>query len=212
MSLFMTMKKRIFVLLFVVLVFNLSIVNAEEQQSVINKTTKDGVKTEKSWFGKVVDTIITTEKNQIFGDKVHQLSVSYYEHSGQRNIHQFVLSYARANQLFGVHGRYNGEIFYLFGKDRKLHHDYGVFGFQITQDVIIGTPMLYITGGLGASYFCGNKIGDMTAFEFIQQLSMGHRFDNGIVVEFVYRHYTNLGLADKNHPLNMLGATFKYTF
>ena len=143
---------------------------------------------------------------------MHQLGVSYYEHSGQRDIHQFVLSYARANQLFGVHGRYTGEIFYLFGKDKKLNNNYGAFGFQITQDIIIGTPMLYITGGLGASYFCGNKMGDMTGFEFIQQLSMGHRFDNGIVVEFVYRHYTNFGMADRNHPLNMLGATLRYTF
>ena len=164
---------------------------------------------------KIVNTIkdiFVPEKNQIFGDTIHQVGITYFEHYGQRSLHMINLSYSRQNQLFGLKGRYNGEILYLFGRDKKQHIDYGAFAFQVIQEVIFGRPMFYITAGLGVNYFCGTKIGDMTNFNFITQLSAGHRFDNGLIIEFVYRHYTNFNFSSNNHPLNLFGASIKYTF
>lgn len=173
---------------------------------------KSANKTSNNKIVNTIKDIFVPEKNQIFGDKIHQVGITYLAHSGQRNLHQIVLSYSRQNSLFGLQGRYSAEILYFFGRDTKQHIDYGAFAFQGLQEIIIGHPMFYITGGVGASYFCGTKIGDMTNFNFILQLSAGHRFDNGLVVEFIYRHYTNFNFAPVNHQLNMFGASIKYTF
>ena len=62
---------------------------------------------------KIVNTIkdiFVPEKNQIFGDTIHQVGITYFEHYGQRSLHMINLSYSRQNQLFGLKGRYNGEI------------------------------------------------------------------------------------------------------
>ena len=124
----------------------------------------------------------------------------------------------------------------------KKDGEYRQIGIEFLPEIIIGCKNLYFTAGVGASYMLGTKRvsylsyhnptangvptqndkatgGDtdyhyngMTYFNFVLTASVGHRFDNGMVVEIMWKHYSNGGLGSVNYDVNAFGASLRYAF
>ncbi|MBR1428680.1 MAG: acyloxyacyl hydrolase [Rickettsiales bacterium] len=52
----------------------------------------------------------------------------------------------------------------------------------------------------------------MTNFNIPVTASIGHRFDNGMVAELTWKHYSNGHIGHYNHQVNNLGVSVRYTF
>lgn len=52
----------------------------------------------------------------------------------------------------------------------------------------------------------------MTYFNFALTASIGHRFNNGLVIELLWKHYSNGGLGAVNYDVNAFGASLRYAF
>ena len=52
----------------------------------------------------------------------------------------------------------------------------------------------------------------MTNFNFPITVSIGHRFENDIVVELLWKHYSNGHLGEVNYDANFVGVSIRYVF
>jgi len=111
-----------------------------------------------------------------------------------------------------------------------------VIGGDCIQELVFGHQNLYLSFGIGFSYifyvkskykttkFNNEKVdgGDVdinrptvyfnSRFNFVGKVSLGHRFDCGLIVEATWKYYTNAGLADYNRPFSMAGLSIGYAF
>ena len=162
-------------------------------------------------------------------------------HSGQRDIGNINLSYSRYHNLWEINCRFSFGLNYFFIKqniDRENESENGILnlnllGAELVEEIILGHPNLYFTFGLGVSYIffvdgkakTNNKyfnqeynetyskiLPNNSNFNFVIKASIGHRFNNGIILELNWKHYSNGGLNGYNWGINVFGATIGYLF
>ena len=66
--------------------------------------------------------------------------------------------------------------------------------------------------GYGGTKEGGYKAAGITNFNVPITASLGHRFDNGLAIEIMWKHYSNGHVADYNSEINTVGISFRYTF
>lgn len=239
---FFKLNKAIFALLFFCCVAtNVSIAEtkstSKEKNGEENKVEKEINKNDNSKdnaFVGFIKTYILPDKNPIFQDKKHELSISYlitfnppniaeydYVSPGhfKRAVHSYQMHYSQPDKFLGLNGRLSVGVFTWYGVSGEYKHLYKAYGIELIQEFIFGTPMFYITAGIGPSY-AGGKTGRMsnnryvglTAFNFSSVIKIGHRFDCGAVIEFAYHHYSNGSLGLVNQGLDMMGLSFGWVF
>lgn len=152
-----------------------------------------------------------------------------------RELHHFAIQYSGPNKFLGIHGRTSLGLGYLYGQDYwALNPEEGKYNtplFEIIQEFILGNKYVYITCGVGLSwqiypsanyqwkpeypyvtYDGGYTADGMTNFNIPLTVAIGHRFDNGLVVELMWKHYSNGHIHHYNHEVNALGISLRYTF
>ena len=216
-------------------------VNNKKKEGLIgyvSPTTRNKIS---KWF----HTYLSPDKNPVFLDKKHLIGFTYgYDidrrwaligditRAQSREMHTLSIGYSRGFKFFCFNGRYTLGLFSWLGYDPKAvggDFKYRTLGIEFIPEIIIGTKMLYITAGVGASYvFYGetsynstnplhNTINNttkdgLTYFNWVITASIGHRFDNGLVLELLWKHYSNGQLGDVNYDLNFIGMSVKYAF
>ena len=140
--------------------------------------------------------------------------------------------YSAGQQWLGVNGRTSVGIFSILGYDplaiEKGKGSYRQLGFELIQEFVVGTKDLYLTCGVGLSWLTTNtsyaskkntehygkneKWDGMTNFNIPVTASIGHRFDNGMVAELTWKHYSNGHIGHYNHQVNNFGMSVRYTF
>lgn len=162
-------------------------------------------------------------------------------HSGQRDIGNINLSYSRYHNLWEINCRFSIGLNYFFIKqniDRISTLENGILnihflGSELVEEIILGHPHLYFTFGLGVSYIFfidsraktgdeyfnqeynetyGKILPNNSNFNFVIKASIGHRFNNGLILELNWKHYSNGGLNGYNWGINVFGATIGYLF
>jgi len=201
------------------------------QAETIKNTQKEN-KQEDSAVMSFVKTYIFPDKNPVFQNKRNELYVSYYitynrgEGSEygvgnkyfERAVHSAQFHYAQPDKLLRVHGRLSVGFFTWHGVKGEYRHLYKAYGIEAIQELIFGTPVLYLSAGIGPSFAMGekgNKPGTgsgLTGFNFSSVIKIGHRFDCGAVLEVAYHHYSNGGVRIINQGLDMIGVSFGWTF
>ena len=237
---FFKLNKAIFALLFFYCVAtNVSVAetksNAKEKNGEKNKVEKEINKNndgKDNAFVGFMKTYIFPEKNPIFQDKKNELYISYYAtfNTGEgeaygvgrkhfeRAVHSAQFHYAQPNKLLRVHGRLSVGVFTWHGVAGEYKHLYQAYGIEAIQEMIFGTPMLYLSAGIGPSFAMGKKglvygtSKGLTGFNFSSVVKIGHRFNCGAVIEIAYHHYSNGGVRAINQGLDMIGMSFGWVF
>lgn len=177
--------------------------------------------------------IYFSRKKPIFQNKENEIYIPYYatfnkgegkeygvgEKHFKRAVHSYQMHYSQPDKFLGLNGRLSVGVFTWYGVSGEYKHLYKAYGIELIQEFIFGTPMFYITAGIGPSY-AGGKTGRMsnnryvglTAFNFSSVIKIGHRFDCGAVIEFAYHHYSNGSLGLVNQGLDMMGLSFGWVF
>ena len=104
---------------------------------------------------------------------------------------------------------------------------------ELSQEIIFGHQYLYITFGFGISYaFLINSWTETNSpgfdnmfkelnpqifwnnseFNWLVKASLGHRFDCGLVLEFMLKHYSSGGMGDVNNGTTMYAVAMRYVF
>ena len=157
----------------------------------------------------------------------------------RRHLHNITFQYSRPFKFFGLHARYSAGIFAMFGYDDgaidKSKWQYRNIGVEFLPEIIVGNKEFYITAGVGVSYMFGRNLiyesnnnqpgngyylhcvgglcyNGMTNFNFPITVSIGHRFENNIVVELLWKHYSNGHLGEVNYDANFVGVSIRYVF
>ena len=142
------------------------------------------------------------------------------------------VQYSAGQQWLGTNGRTSVGIFSILGYDpmaiEKGKGSYRQLGFELIQEFVVGTKDLYLTCGVGLSWLTtkvsyastketehygkNEKWDGMTNFNIPVTASIGHRFDNGMVAELTWKHYSNGHIGHYNHQVNNFGMSVRYTF
>ena len=226
----------------------------ETEQTTAEQEKKEGLigyvePTTRNKISKWFHTYLSPDKNPVFLDKKHLIGFTYgYDvdrrwaligditRAQSREMHTLSIGYSRGFKFLCFNGRYTLGLFSWLGYDPKAvggDFKYRTLGIEFIPEIIIGTQMLYITAGVGASYvFYGKTSYDstnrldntihnsadgvrkdgLTYFNWVITASIGHRFDNGLVLELLWKHYSNGQLGDVNYDLNFIGMSVKYAF
>lgn len=151
---------------------------------------------------------------------INEQDILYSYKQKERQLGTIAIHYSRANKLFGLNGRYSVGLYSMFGKDYNFWQKGKIqtFGIEGIQELIIGHPMLYITLGIGISYMMG-QMGlpegqeGLTGFNFVPVATIGHRFDSGLVLELIYKHYSNGNdYIGRNSAVDSVGLAIRYVF
>ena len=103
-------------------------------------------------------------------------------------------------------------------KRTQWNYKYRLFGVEIIQEIIFGHPNLYITFGAGISYIFLNNgnfakpLPHNSLLNAVLTASIGHRFNNGMAIEAVWKHYSNGELSKVNRGINSFGMAIRYAF
>ena len=166
------------------------------------------------------------------GDKIG--NVYTYEHyfSFNRSVYHLEFFYSRANKFLKLHGRFSVGLFSMIGGItgcvekgsgvEKLVY-YKHVGFETTQEfVVFGSSFLYTTIGVGVSYMIPSADGSMgskdpsrtnSLLNAVVMATVGHRFGEKGVVEFMFKHRSNGELSkDRNYGFNELGVRLGFVF
>ena len=135
-----------------------------------------------------------------------------YRAIGNASIH-----YSVPDRLMHINGRLSLGFFSWHGLNHEYDKRFGVIGVEFIQEWIFGSPMLYFTAGVGPVYAIPishyNKHTNMASqFFFAIVANIGHRFDNGVVIELGVKHYSNGETQPPNYGLNIANMTIGYTF
>ena len=194
--------------------------------------TNNNEKQNQNVFVNFIKNWVFTEENPIFRDKTHMLGVDYSnsfgDHKapgiGARYLQSMSFQYSRPNGFFGIHGRYTVGIFTLFGDDTVAKYygnkySYSAFGVEFLQELIAGNKYIYLSAGIGpAIIVSGNRKTNrnepfgFSVLNFASRVAIGHRFDCGLVLEFMLKHYSSGGLGDVNNGTTMYAVAMRYVF
>lgn len=162
-----------------------------------------------------------------------QLNKNLYEsyYDMKRHIYHLNISYGRKNKLFNfIHGRFSVGLFAMIGNATAFSGYYEVtkeivyyrdVGVEAVQEIVFGSPLLYVTGGIGVSYIFprADKDNSRRVPLLLNSLlnvaivaTVGHRFGDNFVIEFMYKHYSNGGLQSPNFGINQLGVNVGFVF
>lgn len=149
----------------------------------------------------------------------------------KRHIYHIGVTYSRKNKPFNlIHGRFSLGLFGMVGKANGLPGytnkreeivGYRDVGIECTEEIVLGNPMLYITGGFGFSYIFPRKDNNLpkhtperlnSLFNFVILATIGHRFGDTFVVELMWKHYSNGELRSPNFGINQLGVNIGFVF
>lgn len=203
-----------------------------EQDKKQNTEQNEEQKTEQNAFTRFIYKYVLPEKNPIFQDKTNSFDLAYYAtyNSGNaridgvgggafsRAVHSIAFHYAQPDKFFRVHGRLSVGGFVLFGVKGVYKDLYKAYGIEVIQELIFGTPMFYLSAGIGPSFMMGNmgrtanEHDGLTGFNFSSVVKIGHRFDCGAIIELAYHHLSNGGLGRRNQGLDMIGLSAGYVF
>lgn len=135
-----------------------------------------------------------------------------YRAAGSAAIH-----YSVPDKFMYVNGRLSIGLTSWHGLNGEYNKRFGALGVELIQELIFGSQMLYVTAGIGPAYMLPfehyNKHTNMASqFFFAIVTNIGHRFNNGMVVEAGIKHYSNGELRTPNRGLNLVNFTVGYTF
>ena len=135
-----------------------------------------------------------------------------YRAAGSAAIH-----YSVPDKFMYINGRLSVGLTSWHGLNSEYNKRFGALGVELIQELIFGSSMLYITAGVGPAYMLPfnhyNKHTNMASqFFFAIVANVGHRFNNGMVVEAGIKHYSNGELRTPNRGLNLVNFTIGYTF
>ena len=135
-----------------------------------------------------------------------------YRAVGVTSIH-----YAVPDRLMHVNGRLSLGFFNWHGLNSEYSKRFGAIGLEFIQEFIFGSPMIYFTMGVGPAYVFeiegyNRHVNMASQFFFTIVANIGHRFDNGAVVEIGWKHYSNGRLRVPNIGLDNITMTIGYTF
>lgn len=135
-----------------------------------------------------------------------------YRAVGVASIH-----YAVPNRLMWVNGRMSIGFFNWHGLNNEYTKRFGAIGLEFIQEFVFGTSMVYFTMGVGPAYIFEiegyNRHMNMASqFFFTIVANIGHRFDNGAIIEIGWKHYSNGRLRIPNIGLDNITLTIGYTF
>ena len=169
-------------------------------------------------------------------DHYNNITINFYSRARyvdlKRKLFNFNLAYSIPNHFFYLNGRLSISLFYLFGNDKgnydqslsyntaneKWHYKYNLLGVDIIQEIILGNKNLYFTFGAGVAYifFNDGKFGKQLPHNSLLNAALtatiGHRFENGLIIEAVWKHYSNGELGENNRGINLFGLALRYTF
>ena len=135
-----------------------------------------------------------------------------YRAVGVASIH-----YAVPDRLMHVNGRLSLGFFNWHGLNSTYNKRFGAIGLEFIQEFIFGSPMIYFTMGVGPAYVFeiegyNRHVNMASQFFFAIVANVGHRFDNGAVIEVGWKHYSNGRLRVPNIGLDNITMTIGYTF
>ena len=135
-----------------------------------------------------------------------------YRAVGVASIH-----YAVPDLLMHINGRLSLGIFNWHGLNSAYNERFGAIGLEFIQEFIFGSPMIYLTMGAGPAYVLelpgyNRHVNMASQFFFTIVANVGHRFDNGAVIEVGWKHYSNGRLRVPNIGLDNITMTIGYTF
>lgn len=135
-----------------------------------------------------------------------------YRAAGSASIH-----YSVPDKFMYANGRLSIGLTSWHGLNSEYNKRFGALGVELIQELIFGSQMLYVTAGVGPAYMFPfehyNKHTNMASqFFFAIVANIGHRFNNGMVVEAGIKHYSNGELRTPNRGLNLVNFTIGYTF
>ena len=127
------------------------------------------------------------------------------------------LHYSVPDRLMHINGRLSLGFFSWHGLNTEYNHRFKALGIEFIQEFIFGTPMFYLTVGIGPAYVFPfkhyNSHTNMASqFFFAIVANIGHRFDNGMILEAGIKHYSNGETQPPNYGLNVATITLGYTF
>lgn len=145
---------------------------------------------------------------------------SFYEWNGKhryRAVGAFSIHYSTPIKLMNINGRLSMGLMSWHGLNNTYSKRFGALGVEFIPEFIFGNKFLYVTAGVGPSYVIPfshyNKHTNMgSQFFFAIVANIGHRFDNGLVTEIGWKHYSNGELRVPNVGLNLVNFTIGYTF
>ena len=135
-----------------------------------------------------------------------------YRAVGVTSIH-----YAVPDRLMHINGRLSLGFFNWHGLNSEYSKRFGAIGLEFIQEFIFGSPMIYFTMGVGPAYVFeiegyNRHVNMASQFFFAIVANVGHRFDNGAVIEIGWKHYSNGRLRVPNIGLDNITMTIGYTF
>ena len=135
-----------------------------------------------------------------------------YRAVGVASIH-----YAVPDLLMHINGRLSIGVFNWHGLNSEYSKRFGAIGLEFIQEFIFGSPMIYFTMGAGPAYVLeiegyNRHVNMASQFFFTIVANVGHRFDNGAVIEVGWKHYSNGRLRVPNIGLDNITMTIGYTF
>ena len=150
----------------------------------------------------------------------------------KRNIHHLEFFYSRVNKFLKLHGRFSVGLFAFVGKTTGCNIGNGEMqnivkykhvGVEMTQEFVwFGSSFLYSTIGVGVSYMIPSVDSSVRHLEpekvnsllnAVVLATVGHRFGDRVVVEFVFKHRSNGELSkDRNYGINELGMRLGVVF
>ena len=164
-------------------------------------------------------------------DKIIDFSYKGYVYGYEncrRNLGSISVSYSRPTNFANFNGRISIGLFTLIGNDigkyrdkgdiSNFRYDYRMLGVEIIQEQLFGTDKFYITLGAGISYMFFNKhkfaypLPHNSLANFVLTASAGHRFNNGVILEIAWKHYSNGELRPPNRGINAFGLAVRYAF
>lgn len=127
------------------------------------------------------------------------------------------LHYSVPDRLMNINGRLSLGLFSWHGLNSEYNKRFKALGIEFIQEFIFGKPMLYLTVGIGPAYVFPFKhynghTNMASQFFFAIVANIGHRFDNGMVLEAGIKHYSNGETQPPNYGLNVATITLGYTF
>ena len=179
---------------------------------------------ESVWMLKGINEVGTGDKNG---------NVYTYEHyfNFNRSVYHLEFFYSRANKFLKLHGRFSVGLFSMIGGiTGRVENGSGVeklvyykhVGFETTQEfVVFGSSFLYTTIGVGVSYMIPSIDSSISGkdptranslLNAVVMATVGHRFGDRTVVEFVFKHRSNGALSEKNYGFNELGVRLGFVF
>ncbi len=137
-----------------------------------------------------------------------------------RAVGTFSIHYSTPSKLMGINGRFSFGLFSWHGLNSEYRNRFGSVGIELIYEWIFGSPMFYITAGVGPAYVFPfspfehyNKHTNMSSqFFFALATNVGHRFKNGMIVEVGLKHYSNGDLRAPNVGLNVATITIGRVF